>query len=121
MKKSICVILAVALLAGSFLLCGTASANSWGLKGKLLTAVMADHTWDDYTTLSNQEGSFAVMQSRYHNALFFVDSQEHLHVYTTAVYQPEAKRKAPKLYWDGHYLTISYGERRVSAVRSGRK
>ena len=110
MKKSICVILAVALLAGSFLLCGTASANSWGLKGKLLTAVMADHTWDDYTTLSNQEGSFAVMQSRYHNALFFVDSQEHLHVYTTAVYQPEAKRKAPKLYWDGHYLTISYGE-----------
>ena len=110
MKKSICVILAVSLLAGSFLLCETASANSWGLKGKLLTAVMADHTWDDYTTLSNQEASFAVMQSRYHNALFFVDSQEHLHVYTTAVYQPEAKRKAPKLYWDGHYLTISYGE-----------
>ena len=70
MKKSICVILAVTLLAGSFLLCETASANSWGLKGKLLTVVMADHTWDDYTTLSNQEGSFAVMQSRYHNALF---------------------------------------------------
>ena len=66
MKKSICVILAVSLLAGSFLLCGTASANSWGLQGKLLTAVMADHTWDDYTTLSNQEASFAVLQSRYH-------------------------------------------------------
>lgn len=61
MKKSICVILAVSLLAGSFLLCGTASANSWGLQGKLLTVVMADHTWDDYTTLSNQEASFAVM------------------------------------------------------------
>ena len=59
---------------------------------------MADHTWDDYTTFSNQEGPFAVMQSRYHHALFFVDNQDRLHVYTTAVYQPEAKRKAPELY-----------------------
>ena len=98
MKKSICAILAVALLAGSFLLWGAASANSWGLTGTLLTAVMADHTWDDYTTFSNQEGPFAVMQSRYHHALFFVDNQDRLHVYTTAVYQPEAKRKAPELY-----------------------
>ena len=110
MKKSACVILAAALLAGSLLLCGTASANSWGLKGKLLAAVMADHTWDDYSTLSNQEDPFAVMKSRYHHALFFADSRERLHVYTTAVYQPEAKRKAPKLYWDGHYLTIEYDE-----------
>ena len=110
MKKGVCVTLAVVLFAGLLLLCGTASANSWGLNGKLLTAVMADHSWDDYTTLSNQEGPFAVMQSRYHNALFFADNQGRLHVYTTAVYQPESKRKAPELYWDGHYLTISYDE-----------
>ena len=102
--------LAVLLLAGSFLLFGTASANSWGLTGKLYRAVAQSKSWDDYTTLSNQEGSFAVMHSRYHHALFFVDSEDHLHVYTTAVYQPGTKREAPKLYWDGHYLTVSYGE-----------
>ena len=110
MKKSTCVILVTTLFASFLFLCGTASANGWGLKGNLLTSVMANHAWNDYSTLSNQEGPFAVMKSRYHHALFFVDSQEQLHVYTTAVYQPEAKRKAPKLYWDGHYLTISYGE-----------
>ena len=84
--RTIRVILAAVLLACTSLLWGTASANSWGLKGKLLTAVMADHAWDDYSTLSNQEGPFAVMKSRYHHALFFVDSQNRLHVYTTAVY-----------------------------------
>ena len=110
MKKGICFILAAALLAGSFLFCGTASANSWGLTGKLYQAVERSKAWENYTTLSNQEGPFAVMKSRYHHALFFADSQDRLHVYTTAVYQPETKRKAPKLYWDGHYLTISYGE-----------
>ena len=71
MRKSICVVLAVALLTGSFLLCRTAAANSWGLKGKLLTAVMADHTWDDYSILSNQEDPFAVMKSRYELTLLF--------------------------------------------------
>ena len=110
MKKSLCVFLAVALLTGSFLLCGTASANSWGLKGKLYQAVERSKAWEDYSTLSNQEGPFAVMHTRYHNALFFADSADQLHVYTTAVYQPETKRKAPKLHWDGHYLTLSYGD-----------
>ena len=110
MKKSIGVILAVVLLAGSLLFCGTASANSWGLTERLYQAVSRSKAWDDYTRLSNQEGPFAVMQTRYHHALFFADNQGRLHVYTTAVYQPETKRKAPELYWDGHYLTISYDE-----------
>ena len=109
MNKRLCVYLAIVMLIGSFLLCGTASANSWGLTGKLYQAVERSKAWDDYTILGNQEGPFAVMHSRYHHALFFVDSENHLHVYTTAVHQPDAKRKAPKLYWDGHYLIISYG------------
>ncbi len=88
----------------------TASANSWGLKGKLLNAVMADHAWDDYSTLSNQAGAFAVMKARYHHALFFVDDLEKLHVYTTAVYQPEDKRGAPSLMILDQDLYLSYGE-----------
>ena len=110
MKKRIPVVLAVSLLAVLILLCGTASANSWGLSGKLLQAVEQTNTWDDYTRLSNQEGPFAVMYTRYHYALFFADNEKRLHVYTTAVYQPDAGKKAPSLYWDGHYLTIRYGE-----------
>ena len=50
------------------------------------------------------------MKSRYHHALFFADEDRELHVYTTAVYQPEAKRKAPKLSLDDRELTIRYGE-----------
>ena len=109
MMKKLSAFLLAAVLLGTLLRCGTALANSWGLKGDLLNAVMADHGWDDYTILSNQAGPFAVMKTRYHHALFFVDGQKKLHVYTTAVYQPEAGRKAPKLRWDGHDLTIDYG------------
>ena len=61
MKKSICVILAVTLLAGSFLLCETASANSWGLKGELLDLVSDTDRWNDYTTLGKQAETAAVM------------------------------------------------------------
>ena len=99
------VVLMTALLPG-----GIASANSWGLKGKLLQAVMADHTWDDYSTLSNQEGAFAVMKARYHHALFFVDGLDKLHVYTTAVYQPEDRREAPSLMIVDQDLYLSYGK-----------
>ena len=105
MKK---ILLAVSLLLLMTLLCAVASANSWGLTGKLLDAVMASPAWNDYSSLSNQEGPFAVMHSRYHNALFYVDGMDALHVYTAAVYQPEDGRKAPKIFWDGHYVTLWY-------------
>ena len=101
--------LAGLILFLAFLFCTAASANSWGLNGQLLAAVMKHPVWDDYHTLSNQEGPFAVMQSHYHHALFFVDEQQNLHVYTTAVYQPGAKKTAPKLILDGRCLTIRYG------------
>ena len=76
----------ITVLACMMLVCTGASANSWGLSGNLYRAVEQSKAWEDYTILSNQEGPFAVMQSRYHHALFFVDDQGILHVYTTAVY-----------------------------------
>ena len=86
MKKRIAAMLALALAASC--LCAAAFANSWGLKGDLYGAVEQAKTWDDYTLLGNQAGDFAVLQSRYHNALFCTDLGGDLHVYTTAVYQP---------------------------------
>ena len=108
MKKLIAALLILCLPA--VCLCG-ASANSWGLSGDLYRAVEQAKTWDDYTRLSNQAGDFAVMQSRYHNALFYADLGNELHVYTTAVYQPEDKKPAPKLeITDDDDLVISYGD-----------
>ena len=109
MKKYLSIILLIAMLCME-LLCTSASANSWGLTGKLYQAVEQSKAWDDYSTLSNQDGPFAVMKARYHNALFFVDDQGELHVYTTAVYQPDAKKKAPSLFLDGDMLHLSYGD-----------
>ncbi|MBR6165380.1 MAG: hypothetical protein IKQ45_05580 [Clostridia bacterium] len=106
MKK----ILAALLLLSLVLFCAGASANSWGLSGSLYQAVESSGLWKNYSALSNQAGPFAVMKSRYHHALFFADEDRELHVYTTAVYQPEAKRKAPKLSLDDRELTIRYGE-----------
>ena len=91
-------------------LCSAASANSWGLTGALYQAVEQSRAWDDYSTLSRQAGPFAVMHSRYHNALFYFGEDEQLHVYTAAVYQPDTKKKAPSLDWDGQVLTLRYGE-----------
>ena len=107
MKKAaalLLLILAVCLVTG-------ASANSWGLTGDLYRAVEEAGTWDDYTSLSNQAEEFAVMHSRYHNALFYADLGSQLHVYTAAVYQPEDNKPAPKLaISDDFDLTLSYGD-----------
>ena len=109
MKKQAVVILALALTAA--LLYSGASANSWGLSGDLYRAVEQSKAWDDYTCVGSQAGDFAVMGTRYHNALFYVDNGYELHAYTTAVYQPEDGKPAPKLtVSDDFDLTISYGE-----------
>jgi len=60
MKKSLGVLLFTAMLCMT-LLCTSASANSWGLTGKLYQAVEQSKAWEDYSTLSNQDGPFAVM------------------------------------------------------------
>lgn len=81
-----------AFLLSVCLLCfsSTASANSWGLKGgPLYKAIQSVKTWNDYTTVCEQQGNFAIMGSRYHNALFFADADTSLCVYHTAVWQPE--------------------------------
>lgn len=109
MKKRMIAAITIVLVA--VCLCATAGANSWGLKGDLYRAVEQAKTWDDYTLLGNQAGDFAVLTSRYHNALFYADLGNDLHVYTEAVYQPEDKKPAPKLEMDDDFnLTISYGE-----------
>lgn len=107
------------IIAALLLGCVPASANSWGLQGKLLNAVMADSTWDDYTALSSQAEDYAVMHARYHNALFFVDGEKQLHVYTRAVYQPEDKAKDLKLTWKEEVLTLSYGAGEVYRFSDG--
>ena len=57
------IFLAFALLT-ALLLSGTASANSWNLKGKLLQTMIKTHDWDDYILRGNQADPFAVMQVR---------------------------------------------------------
>ena len=104
------ILVSVLLLAAIILTCVSATANSWGLTGALYGAVEKSKAWDDYSTLSNQQGPFAMMANRYHNALFYVDGNDRLHVYTTTVYQPGAKQKAPKLSYDGQTLGIRYGD-----------
>ena len=106
MKKRIFLIF---LLACLVLVCTGASANSWNLKGKLLQSMIKTHDWDDYTLLGNQADPFAVMQSRYHHALFFSDDSDRLHVYTTAVYQPDDRRGAPSLQLTEQEMHLSYG------------
>lgn len=89
MKRSL---LSLLLTMVSFFACiPAACANSWGLKGKLLEAVSAVDTWNDYTSCSDQAGNAAVMSGRYHNTLMLAEDGE-LHTYPTAVYQPNAKR-----------------------------
>ena len=100
----------ILLLTCLVLVFTSASANSWNLKGKLLQAMIKTHDWDDYYLLGNQADPFAVMQSRYHHAMFFVDDLERLHVYTAAVYQPDDKREAPSLMLMDQDLYMSYGK-----------
>lgn len=100
----------ILLLTCLVLVFTSASANSWNLKGKLLQAMIKTHDWDDYYLLGNQADPFAVMQSRYHHAMFFVDDLERLHVYTAAVYQPGDKREAPSLMLLDQDLYMSYGK-----------
>ena len=118
MRKNGIRIMAVLLLAGLLLICGTASANSWNLKGRLYRAVEQSREWIDYTALSSQADSFAVMKARYHHALFYADAQERLHVYTAAVYQPEDGRETPSLYLDGQDLHLDYGKQEKYVFRA---
>ena len=114
MKRLMAYLLFVVLL----LSVNPAHANSWGLKGELYSVVSDVRTWNDYTTYGNQSGDAAVMQSRYHNALMMVEEGE-LHVYTTAVWQPDHDHGTPKVTQDGDKLTLAYGNEIFSFVHDG--
>ncbi len=80
----------LAFLLVLLLLPAAALGNSWGLKGDLLTAVVADDRWNDYHSMNNQVGNVAAMTSRYHNALMLVmGKKQPLEVYTRALWQPD--------------------------------
>ena len=105
MKRLLALLLVIMLLPISAL------ANSWGLKGDLLTAVSSDSTWDDYTTMSDQVGNVAAMESRYHNALMLVaGKKEPLQVYTRALWQPDDEQGDASLSKSGDGFVLSYGE-----------
>ncbi len=105
MKRLIIVIFSLAFLFIAI----TANANGWGLTGELLEAVSSVHTWDDYSAKDGQVNNMAIMSSRYHNALFYLD--ENLNVYTKAVYQhDEDKADKVKLKGNDNQITISYSD-----------
>lgn len=107
MKRFALMLMTAALLTTCF--AGSASANSWGLRGELLSLVSSVNTWDDYYA-RKQSGDAAVMHSRYHNALMLAQDGA-LKVYTTAVYQPEDGRDDElALEAEDSRLTLSYGQ-----------
>lgn len=104
MKRTLAFLLALLLLPTAAL------ANSWGLRGHLLTAVMADDRWDDYTDM-DEIGDVAAMKSRYHNALMLVMGKDApLEVYTRALWQPDDKQGSARLSSSGEGFVLSYGE-----------
>lgn len=103
MKRTLAFLLILLLLPAAAL------ANVWGLKGDLLTAVMADHTWDDYTTMADQVGNVAAMTSRYHNALMLVTGKKSpLRVYTRALWQPDDEQGSATLTSVTDGFSLSY-------------
>ena len=114
------------ILAGLLfcLITGVAFANSWGLSGNLLDVVMEDGRWNDYTTISNQEGDFAVLGGRYHNVLMRHKNGELL-TYPLAVWQETDKIQVetPKLNLrnDGRVLEITYGDQESYAFQLNRQ
>jgi len=111
MKKSILRWILLTLLI--CLALSPALANSWGLTGDLLSVVMKDDRWDDYSTITRQQGDFAILGGRYHNVLMQHKDGELL-TYPLAVWQETDKLQVdqPKLTLDkeDQMLTLSYGE-----------
>lgn len=97
-----------------------ALANSWRLSGDLLHVVMEDDRWNDYSAISNQQGDFAVMGSRYHNVLMQHKDGE-LFTYPLAVWQETDKVKVEtprlELHSDGAMLSLHYGENETYTFR----
>ena len=52
MKRTLARFFAMLMILCTLL--SVASANSWGLKGKLQNAVSSDHTWDSYSNIGKK-------------------------------------------------------------------
>ena len=103
MKRFAAIMLSLALA----LAVSTASAHSWGAKGKLVQELSAVKTWDDYTGVTEQAGEWMVLGGRYHNVLMFA-GEDGLHLYHTAVWQPEDHRTMRLSLRNGE-LTLTAG------------
>ena len=105
MKRTLTLLLVLLLLPAAAL------ANGWGLKGDLLTAVMADDRWNDYHSMNDQVGNVAAMTSRYHNALMLVMGRKQpLQVYTRALWQPTDHQDEARLTRSTDGFTLSYSK-----------
>lgn len=84
---------------------GAASANSWGLTGRVLDRVMETRDWDEYNGIGQLESdcmSIAMLESRYHIVLLasFRDENGVWMDYppcTACLYQPKDNRANPQL------------------------
>lgn len=79
MKRALSFLLSVVLLL--CMLLSSASANSSGLPGGLLTVVEDNPDYKDYTNLTdnyskNRQIAQFIMHARYHNQLFSVSKQD---------------------------------------------
>ncbi len=99
------------------LLLSTASANSWGLSGGLITLVEDNPDYKDYTSVTdnyskNRYIAQFVMHSRYHNQLFSARKESGQWIAdvisTTAVYQPGETSASPKLTATASGFTLAY-------------
>ena len=93
-----------------------ALANSWGLSGDLLEVVMEDGRWNDYSTISRQQGDFAVLGGRYHNVLMQHKDGKLIN-HPLAVYQPDDEASNPILKLEDQLLTLSYGKNETYVFR----
>ncbi len=105
MKKCIALLLTLVLLCGM----QPALANSWGLKGELLTLVSRDRAWNDYTSRGKVCNTAAVMGTRYHNVLMVANDGK-LETYTKAVWQPDDEMPYPTVTANDNTVTLRYSD-----------
>lgn len=115
MKRALSFLLSVVLLL--CMLLSSASANSSGLPGGLLTVVEDNPDYKDYTNLTdnyskNRQIAQFIMHARYHNQLFSVSKQDGKWtvdtISTVAVYQPNYTLMTPELSRTANGFTLTY-------------
>ena len=104
------------ILLACLLVCSTASANQWGLRGELLGSLIENEDYDAYSARCEavtDNIDAAVMESRYHNTLMAAVNRGEAWQFTggmtKAVYQPDdTKADEAKLTATDNGFTLSY-------------